>query len=128
MRRLRRSVSRLDLGDLFDLSRTLPKEALVELTTALTVIRDPRLNFRHGSAFSRSDAGVGAEDIHQQGGMGRSGTGKSGGSLQVGAESGKYGDMLIPGALEGIRLRKFEKGSMLCVDLLCRVVCANPHR
>ena len=38
----------------------------MELTTALTVVSRPRLNFRHGSAFNRSVAAR-AEDIHQQG-------------------------------------------------------------
>ena len=47
--RIQKCVDVLNLGQLFDLSRRLPKETLAEMTKALVLLRDPRSHFRHGS-------------------------------------------------------------------------------
>ena len=130
LRRLKRSVSSLDLGDMFDLSRTLPKEALSELTNALIIIRDPRIHFRHGSAYNKLESGVNVSEEYENS-SGRTATPSQEPHNLYGESSGLSdgAKFVIPGTLDDPHfLRRFEKGSMLCVDLLCRVICSNPHR
>ena len=63
--RIQSCVDILNLGQLFDLSRRLPKETLAEMTRSLILLRDPRSHFHHGSNHDAlRDSNMTMQDLH----------------------------------------------------------------